>query len=370
MKKNIVFISIVEVFIFIFFIVCKLETKWSGKVIRENEMQIIENKNKPIYDKDIFTLEEIFDIKSKNISQKLFINVMSSVAADWNGNIYILDTKSRKIFSFDSKGKFIREFGRKGEGPGEFQSPFSMGIIADEEIFVHDITNNRLSFFALNGSLSKEISTAREISVMNIKCDSNRNIYASSVLWGPEITIQLKKYDKFFNEKFTIVEFKYKISKDVRKLFQAPQLYFNIINNDNIIWANYLKYQFIVINNKGNEIKKIEKEYEPVKITNEDKEREIEKNRYSKGTKVNFPDCYPPFQYFIIDEIGRIYVKIFEKVKDNRFKYEIFDSKGRYLARTILKVNPQYIKDNRMYCIVEDENGLNCLKVFRISWNQ
>jgi 6-bladed beta-propeller len=48
-----------------------------------------------------------------------FINA-TDLALDREGNLYILDVDARKVFSWDAKGKFIRSFGRAGNGPGEF----------------------------------------------------------------------------------------------------------------------------------------------------------------------------------------------------------------------------------------------------------
>lgn len=42
------------------------------------------------------------------------------VAFDPSGNLYILDTQAARIVVVDGNGEFVRQFGRPGEGPGEF----------------------------------------------------------------------------------------------------------------------------------------------------------------------------------------------------------------------------------------------------------
>lgn len=53
-------------------------------------------------------------------SPKLFGDVRS-VAADRNGTIYVADLQAAEIRVFDSQGGFLRRFGHRGEGPGEFR---------------------------------------------------------------------------------------------------------------------------------------------------------------------------------------------------------------------------------------------------------
>ena len=53
-------------------------------------------------------------------SPELFGDV-GSLTADRNGAIYIADFQSAEIRVFDSDGDFLRRFGRRGEGPGEFR---------------------------------------------------------------------------------------------------------------------------------------------------------------------------------------------------------------------------------------------------------
>ena len=44
-----------------------------------------------------------------------------SLAADHRGTIYVADVQAAEIRAFDSRGRFVRSFGRRGEGPGEFR---------------------------------------------------------------------------------------------------------------------------------------------------------------------------------------------------------------------------------------------------------
>ena len=49
-----------------------------------------------------------------------------SVAEDETGNILTLDAKAKAVFEFQPDGRFVRKFGRAGQGPGEFDIPIKI----------------------------------------------------------------------------------------------------------------------------------------------------------------------------------------------------------------------------------------------------
>ena len=53
-------------------------------------------------------------------SPRVFGDVRS-LTADGRGTIYVADVQAAEIRAFDSQGRFVRSFGRRGEGPGEFR---------------------------------------------------------------------------------------------------------------------------------------------------------------------------------------------------------------------------------------------------------
>lgn len=61
-----------------------------------------------------------------------------AVRTDESGNIYIADRSSQKFKVFDENGNFVREFGGRGRGPGEFQAFYTIEYKGDDEFFVLD----------------------------------------------------------------------------------------------------------------------------------------------------------------------------------------------------------------------------------------
>jgi hypothetical protein len=74
-----------------------------------------------------------------------------------NGDIFISqghnDSPESKqvIYKFDKTGKFIKEFGHFGHGPGEFDQPHSLAMDSRGRLFVGDRNNNRVQIFDQDG---------------------------------------------------------------------------------------------------------------------------------------------------------------------------------------------------------------------------
>ncbi len=59
-----------------------------------------------------------------------------------NGNIFVTDShrngKNNRVVKFDKNGKFLKEWGRKGSGPGEFSEPHTIAMDSRGRLFVGD----------------------------------------------------------------------------------------------------------------------------------------------------------------------------------------------------------------------------------------
>ena len=82
-------------------------------------------------------------------------NGPSSVAIARNGDIFVADghggTSNNRIVKFSKDGKYIKEWGRKGTGPGEFDTPHAIAFDSKGRLFVGDRNNNRIQIFDQDG---------------------------------------------------------------------------------------------------------------------------------------------------------------------------------------------------------------------------
>ena len=78
------------------------------------------------------------------------------VAIAQNGDIFvadghIADVSVNRIMKFSKDGKFIKAWGKRGSGPGEFDTPHSIAIDSRGRIFVADRSNSRIQIFDQDG---------------------------------------------------------------------------------------------------------------------------------------------------------------------------------------------------------------------------
>ncbi len=83
----------------------------------------------------------------------------TEVAIAPNGDIFVADGHTgggtaqgnARIVKFDKSGKFIKTWGKKGMGPGEFDAPHTLAFDSRGRLFVGDRQNNRIQIFDQDG---------------------------------------------------------------------------------------------------------------------------------------------------------------------------------------------------------------------------
>ncbi len=79
-------------------------------------------------------------------------NKPTDVAVAPNGDIYVTDGYGNsRVAKFDKNGKFLLEWGQKGESDGEFQTPHAVALDDDGKVYIADRENVRLQVFDSNG---------------------------------------------------------------------------------------------------------------------------------------------------------------------------------------------------------------------------
>ena len=77
----------------------------------------------------------------------------TNVAVDQEGLVYVTDTWNNRVEIFDPDGKFIRTWGKAGDGPGYFARPKGIAIDGDGHVWVADGMQDRVQVFSPEGQL-------------------------------------------------------------------------------------------------------------------------------------------------------------------------------------------------------------------------
>ncbi len=111
------------------------------------------------------------------------LNTPCDVITAPNGDIFVADGHSGqnattappgstgRIMKFSPDGEFIMEWGRIGNGPGEFRTPHAMAFDSQGRLFVADRGNHRIQIFDQDGNYIDEYYEYSRISDLFITSD-------------------------------------------------------------------------------------------------------------------------------------------------------------------------------------------------------
>lgn len=345
-------------------------------------VKIVTNKKRPDPPKGTPTkmsLELEAVIGESDDPEKAF-SQLSSVAVDDDGTVYALDFKEQKIKVYDDSGDFVFAFGEKGQGPGELQMPASIHLAPDNRLAVNDALARKIVYFTKQGKYIDHISYATRLQLSNILMDSQGNFLARELkLEGQEMFFEIVKMDRDLNPLFSLDKTGFPIplpgSGNKINMMDMISIY-QLDSSGNIYYGRNRDYEINMHTPEGKLVKSIRKEFQPQKITDEDREEILGRlDSVSGMTPVNlremfeFPKMFPPFQSFSIDEADRIIVRTWEKgEKNDEFIHDIFDSEGRFIAQFVSKVNVGIWKNGKAYAIDENDEGFQVIKRYSIRW--
>ena len=113
----------------------------------------------------------------------------TGLAVDQEGNLYVCDTLNNRIEIFDADGKFIRSFGKAGDGPGYFSRPKGVAIDSDGHVWVADGMQDRVQVFNQESQLlisfgGHGLLPGQFQGLVGITTDKNNRVFTSEIYPG------------------------------------------------------------------------------------------------------------------------------------------------------------------------------------------
>ena len=108
-------------------------------------------------------------------------NVITNAAGDifvCEGHSANAQTSSGRIAKFDKNGKFIKEWGKFGSAPGEFNNPHSLAFDSKGRLFIADRGNNRIQIYDQDGN-RLETGLEQFSRISGLWIDKNDMLYAA-----------------------------------------------------------------------------------------------------------------------------------------------------------------------------------------------
>jgi len=394
MKNKIKIISVI-LFIsaFVLLTSCqKQKAKWKGTIEEADGVTVVKNLKEPFYDEDIFSLEEDLTIGEKEREEYVFYRARD-IEADSEGNIYVLDIGDKQIKVYNKKGHFLRVISRKGQGPGELSSPIDIYIDEKDLIYISDSENNRISVFNKQGDFVnsknfKEVSVGKIIGAnpqgeiilitnkMSAESDRNYLVLDYSVnIYSPGFEL----LENLHNLSIPIMQH---FTKDGSMLALSVPFQNKLCSTMDALGNIYLgesqDYSVQVFSPEGRLIRKILKECERNKVSQQDIENYVneqyleDKNERKFWLKtvteeIKAPEYKPVFATFFFSQ-NKLLARRLESSEKEISVLDVFESEGRYIARVPLKVRPRIWKGNNLYTLEEDEEGYQVVKRYKVTW--
>lgn len=364
------------------------KAEWSGEVEFKNGIKIVKNPSEPLYGEILLELEEDLSIGREDDDDYLFYQPRN-ISVDDQRNIYILEIGNHRIQKFDKDGQFLQTIGKDGQGPGEFERPYSLFLDKNNNIYVSD--RRKIHFFNPSCEFVKTIPLSDQIS--NFFVSSEGNIYGlmtqRSERERTELIVKMNSEGKILKNiaKFAEVTQVMRKSGNTISRFSITHtynhsLYFAFSNDDHLFSGNSSEYVFSQLNLEGEVELIIKKEESFYPISQKEKDEIFEGlsqlvEQWPKEVveeAVQFPGHRPFFDRILTDDRGRIFIRRVKPVLDEteNVEFDIFSKEGYYLYRAILPLSPEIIQNGYFYDLyTSDETGEVKIKRYKVlNWNQ
>jgi hypothetical protein len=375
---------------------CKAKQSQVDKII-EDGVEVIINHVEPYSLPGVpstLKLEEVFSIDTeKDDIVKTGLTMIESFCLDRDGNIYCMMRQSPEnfIYKFDGSGKFLTSFGRKGQGPGEFD--WGGDILIDEQnhVLAKDMTQEKFYVFDREGILLQEIKLIKNFTLGHYLANNNYLTW-----WQEQDPVKPVLRNHYCISNNTLTENREFYTFEFDDALRSPRwrpiggAFIIGASHDRVFIGNAVGgYEISVFDLTGKLVKKVRKEYRPVPVPGEYKEL-LKKvmGRVTRGpemlNKIEWATRLPPFRYLFTDGQGRLYVMSNEWEGEREYWYDIFTNEGIFIGRFQLdNVQIQYVdgkryrasplevlaKGDRLYCLREEDSGYIALTVYKMNWN-
>jgi len=327
-----------------------------------DDVVVVSSPRTPAHEMRIVFKEELSIGVAEGDENYMFGSSIVFITDD-EGNFYVTDSDNHRIQKYNQKGKYLLTIGREGQGPGEFRSLSVARFDKDNNLYITDWSNRRISFFDKDGKYLKQIRLQERYD--NPYINSKGYIVANKWHMSQEDNVQKQTllYGLFDNE-FNLVAELYKdeiktpmptgvdaasladfLAKAFSILAFRPQGRIVLADNDFIYFGYPEKYEINVYSAEGKMMRKITRDYEPILVSDKNKESffEVIRDSFSaavftedikeKGLKkIKFPKYKSAYQSFILMENGWLAV-IADFVADEYTLFDIFDQEGKYIAQ-------------------------------------
>ncbi len=354
-------ISILTIAIICLFL---LSMNLQGKVV---------NEDKPEKGTGTFNILELWQVSEGEGDP--FGNIRSILISE-DGTFCCLDDKLKRMFLYDKDGKFIKGFGKTGEGPGEIKLFRQARLYnAGDKIAVQD--TDRIHYFNWSGEFLESIPNLKQRSPILFLDQYNFITAPRDILATPEGIAEVKQINLKTGKAKLITKFSmYKggsiqnennqasiIANGLTPLFELG------IYKDRLYYGVSDKYRIEISDMTGKAISVFGLKREKTKVTEEEKVEPILQAAKGLAPEELLRDLakkLPNEETFFIDiqsHNGLIWVFVPDWKRTNSRQIDIFSPEGKYLFRRFIKTDENesifsspLIHKKSVYLVIQNED--------------
>jgi len=344
------------------------QPQWKGTIVKEGEVTVVKNPKEPLYKTPVLELREKLSLGGAEAEGEYAFGRIRHVVIDDAGTIFILDSQASHVKVFDASGAYLRTIGRKGQGPGEIESPMTLSLNSSTgELAVHQ-ASRRMSYFKTDGTFSRHLSF-KEMWALRGRVDSRGNItITEGILDEKDPRYETKMLGPDAALIALIAKSPAPTGGGRLDPFMAIN-YFIVDRADRLIYGYPKTYEIQFFGPAGPKLfKKIVKEYDPVPVTAEERAEQEKGVPPEMKIDFDFSKYHSAYYRFFASDTGHLFVQTWEKTKDGKSVHDIFDPEGRFIGRIPLKPSGLEVLKGKYYALEEDEDGYQTVKRYALTW--
>jgi hypothetical protein len=346
---------------------CKGGSAWKGSIETADGVVVVRNPAAPMYPQGALELKEDLSIGTAAGAEDYMFIRLRGLAVDDQGSIITLDQRKPRIDVFGSDGRHVRSIGRRGQGPGEFQTPFFVALAPAGEILVGEI--GRLSFFDRAGFFLRSQDNSVGPLAFIKYLENGDAVGTRMVLEEEKPRYEVVLCGPDLKQKTVLTSSPMPDPSAKFRLFTSVVRWDISHGRETVCTSGEADYRLRVFDATGRLVRTIIKAYDPVPVSDDDVDRQMKNHGIQSRDEITFPRHLPPISWVYADEDGRIYVSTWQRdPRSGVAVFNIFDPEGRYLCDYAIPGEPLVFKDGKLYAIVDDDEGVQYVKRYAMTW--
>jgi hypothetical protein len=291
------------------------------------------------------------------------------------------------VYIFDQQGKFMKSFGRKGQGPSEITYPYPIGVTEADEIVIRE-SSSKILYFDENGVLLRtdtnlSVPIMGRLGILPLANGSYLIQYRTIGSRGDTMDLSVGVFDSRFRKIKDLASIHIPDIEKISNPFVTMQI-FCCSRDEIFIGLTEGEGDVSVFDLNGNLKRTIRKRSHPVAIPASFREDLLKRIPEGHPVRKNLmlPSHFPAFQSFFADDEDRLYVVSYEKDSASGQNIcEIFSPDGTYIHRAALgyfdflkwmfegQPGEVVIRNGRVLCVRDKDSGYREAIVSSMTWN-